>query len=309
MIGHPGEAPRIGRRRACRLLLGGTALSLVTACQALPPRPSPTPDNSLVQPRAAGADLVAVQASSELAVGRNRFVVGLIDGQNQPISQGAVHLDFFKVTGAAAQKKSGVDAVFRSVGHARGVWVSQAAFDEVGPWGAEVSLRSGDGGAPKVTRMNFEVQARFSAPDYGDAAPQSPSATPADVGGDVSHICTHVPPCGLHEVSLATALEAGQQPVVVAFATPAFCTSATCGPQLDAVLQLQQVYATRATFVHVEIYRYPFEQLQPAQAVEEWKLPSEPWTFVVDRGGVVRDRFEGIAPIDELEPALKAVLA
>ena len=45
------------------------------------------------------------------------------------------------------------------------------------------------------------------------------------------------------------------------------------------------------------------------KTVEEWHLPSDPWTFVVDRTGVVRDRFEGAAPIDELEPALKAVLS
>ena len=30
--------------------------------------------------------------------------------------------------------------------------------------------------------------------------------------------------------------------------------------------------------------------------------------FVVDKTGVVRDRFEGAATIDELEPALKSVL-
>jgi hypothetical protein len=45
-----------------------------------------------------------------------------------------------------------------------------------------------------------------------------------------------------------------------------------------------------------------------ARAVDEWHLPSDPWTFVVDRTGIVRDRFEGAAPFDELEPALKQVL-
>jgi hypothetical protein len=45
-----------------------------------------------------------------------------------------------------------------------------------------------------------------------------------------------------------------------------------------------------------------------AKTVDEWHLPSDPWTFIVDKTGIVRDRFEGAAPVDELEPALKAVL-
>src|ERR1700681_4008636 len=99
------------------------------------------------------------------------------------------------------------------------------------------------------------------------------------------------------------------RPTFAATPRPARCTSATCAPELEAVQQLHAAYAERASFIHVEIYQYPFDGLRVAKTVDEWHLPSDPWTFVVDKTGIVRDRFEGAAPIEELEPSLKTVLA
>jgi peroxiredoxin len=112
----------------------------------------------------------------------------------------------------------------------------------------------------------------------------------------------------LHALSIADALAPAQKPLVVLFATPALCTSATCAPELEAVQQLHSNYTEHANFIHVEIYQAPFDQQRTAKTVDEWHLPSDPWTFIVDKTGIVRDRFEGAAPIEELEPALKAVL-
>jgi hypothetical protein len=90
---------------------------------------------------------------------------------------------------------------------------------------------------------------------------------------------------------------------VLAFATPGFCTSLTCAPQLGVVLELAQRYAGRAEFVHIEIYKDPRDRVL-ADAVTEWQLFTEPWTFIVDRTGVIRDRFEGIATAEELSSSL-----
>lgn len=306
------KSPRATRRRALGLLGGGFAFSLLSACQpASQPQPTPA-DNPLIKPKAApGALLTPVLASSELAVGRNRFALGLIDARNQPIADGRVHLEFFKVDGqrGTAQKRGEADATFRAVELlSKGLWVSQVSFDEVGDWGAQVTLARDDN-APLQARLSFTVREKFSAPGYGDPAPRSASPTAREVGGDLSRICSNNPPCPLHELSITEALEPGDKPLVVLFATPALCTSAICAPELSAVLALRdRGYADRAHFVHVEIYEHPFEQQKPVKAVTEWRLPSEPWVFVVDRAGVVRDRFEGAAPVDELEPVLKALV-
>jgi hypothetical protein len=300
----------LSRRQFAVTLAGGTIASLLAACQAAPAAPAPTAVNALVKPRASGAPLTAVQASSELALGRNRFAIGLIDDKNQPITAGTVGVEFFKLSGTTGQKRSESPATFRSVGGAsKGIWVaSPVSFPETGPWGARVTLDSGDGSAPKVAQMSFSVQDKFSAPGYDDPAPRSASPTDRDVGGDTSHICSNSPPCDLHTISIADALQPADKPLVVLFATPALCTSATCAPELQAVQQLHTTYAERANFIHVEIYQYPFDGLHTAQTVDEWHLPSDPWTFVVDKSGIVRDRFEGAAPFEELEPSLQSVL-
>lgn len=43
-------------------------------------------------------------------------------------------------------------------------------------------------------------------------------------------------------------------------------------------------------------------------AVAEWRLPSEPWVFVVDRDGVIVDRLEGVSDAEELDGSLSQVL-
>jgi hypothetical protein len=300
------------RRLVTRLALGGAFASLLAACQApaAPPTVAPTAANPLVKPRANGAPLTAVQASSEAAQGRNRFAIGLIDERNQPITSGSVTVEFFKLlSDSTAQKRSDAVAAFRSVGGpSRGIWVTQANFAETGPWGARITLDSGSG-APLTAQMQFQVKQAFSAPGYDQPAPRSASLTERDVGGDTSHICSNSPPCDLHSTSIAEALAPAQKPLVVLFATPALCTSALCAPELMAVQQLHARYADAANFIHVEIYQFPFDGVHTAQTVDDWKLPSEPWTFVIDKGGIVRDRFEGAAPFEEIEPSLKALLA
>ncbi|HLZ32295.1 MAG TPA: hypothetical protein VKV73_33660 [Chloroflexota bacterium] len=305
------------RRQLTRVLFGGALVSLAAACQspagprAAAPAAAPTAVNPLVKPRATGAELTAVQASSEVAQGRNRFALGLIDARNQPVTGGTVGVEFFKVLASgSAEKRADATALFRSVGGAsKGVWVTPATFPETGPWGAQVTLDPGTGEAPRVARMSFDVRPKFSAPGYDDPAPRSASPTDRDVNGDTSHICSNTPACALHSISIAEALDSGQKPLVVLFATPALCTSATCAPELEAVQQLHTAYAERANFIHVEIYQYPFDGLHVAKTVDEWHLPSDPWTFIVDKTGVVRDRFEGAAPVEELEPSITAVLA
>jgi hypothetical protein len=42
--------------------------------------------------------------------------------------------------------------------------------------------------------------------------------------------------------------------------------------------------------------------------VKEWGLVTEPWVFMIDRQGLVADKFDGPAPVAELEPALQKLL-
>jgi hypothetical protein len=57
-------------------------------------------------------------------------------------------------------------------------------------------------------------------------------------------------------------------------------------------------------FIHVEIYKDNDPAKGVNQWVTQWRLPTEPFTFVVDGKGVIRTRFEGAFSADELARAV-----
>jgi hypothetical protein len=42
--------------------------------------------------------------------------------------------------------------------------------------------------------------------------------------------------------------------------------------------------------------------------VQEWRLQTEPWIFIVDGQGIIRAKFEGLVAPEELTTALQQVL-
>ena len=111
-----------------------------------------------------------------------------------------------------------------------------------------------------------------------------------------------------YEMTVAEAVESG--PSVLVFATPAWCTSQSCGPMLDQVQDLVPEYPG-LNYVHVEVYENihvtdPVD-LVAVPAVTEWGLPSEPWLYVTDSDGTVTAAFEGAVSDDELRAALESV--
>ena len=126
------------------------------------------------------------------------------------------------------------------------------------------------------------------------------------------------PDAELYRVSVAEAVASGKLSVVV-FATPAFCTSPTCGPQVDTVSELRVEHPDAANYIHVELYDNPQEiqgdlsRAELVAAADEWgftRIPgwtNESWVFVLDGDGIVRQRFEGFATLAELKAALADV--
>jgi len=93
------------------------------------------------------------------------------------------------------------------------------------------------------------------------------------------------------------------------FATPKFCSSRTCGPVVDVAQAVQRRFAgSGVRFIHVEVYK----DNNPAQGFNrwfrEWRLPSEPWVFVVGRDGRIKARFEGSVSEAELSAAVRRLL-
>lgn len=285
------------------LLFAGPIAVLLVGC-ASGSTPVPTAPSRLVPPTAAAGQLVGVLPNSDLAVGENqRFVLALLDDRNRAVKDASVRVRFFKVLDQQrAQLRSEAAAAFRSspkLGD-RGVYVTRTTFDEPGPWGAEVEARRPDGGV-QTLRLAFEVAPTSKSPAVGAPVPASRTATAA-TPADVEKICSARPGDQFHALTVADAL-AQRKPLVVLFATPGFCESATCGPSLEVVQEATAPFLEKLNVVHVEIY----EGGRPPNvvpAVSEWALPSEPWVFLVGADGKVVDKLEGGITTEELGPAV-----
>lgn len=259
---------------------------------------------------ASGVLVQPVVPGTDLAVGHNRFAIGLLKvGQKGElpslITDGEISLRFFHPIAPQATLKSQATPQFRYVNdRTKGLYVATVDFDEPGDWGVEVNGTTG--GQPLApARVQFSVKGRPDTPALGKAAPRSHNLTIHDVD-DVRKIDSGATPNDMHDLTIAQAIEQ-HKPLVVLFASPGFCVTQTCAPQLGEVQKLEEKYRSEVNFIHVEVYKDQATRT-PYETVVEWGLTSEPWTFLVDKDGNVAAKFEGPAPLDELEPALQQLL-
>ena len=103
------------------------------------------------------------------------------------------------------------------------------------------------------------------------------------------------------------------KPFVLVFSSPAFCTNAVCGPQLEVLQSLKNKHKEKFIFIHVDIYDDPqqvqsnFENAKISPIVKEWHLPTSLWTFIIGGKGQIKYRFEAFASESEIENALNQI--
>lgn len=264
---------------------------------------------SSAQPEATQG-LEAQIVSSEVLVGHQvRFPVGILD-HNTPVSDAHVHIRTFFLGPNGAEAKGESDAPFRGDGlQGAGVYVAHLDFDKAGSWGAQITA-SRPNGAHRVIQLSVTIPADSVVPSPGQPAPRSHNPTTADVP-DASYIDSGNPPNDMHQVSIADAIAKHKMSLVI-FASPAFCTSRICGPEVQVVQSLEPIYRDRLAFIHVEIYanfKPDPAKKQLAQTVLDWRLQTEPWIFLIDSNGTIRDRFEGPTAVDEVRAGIDRLFA
>jgi hypothetical protein len=152
----------------------------------------------------------------------------------------------------------------------------------------------------------LDVHASSKSPEIGSKAYPSRTPTIASTHGNLARLTTRVPPDReLVRHSIAGSL-AARKPFVVAFATPKFCQSRTCGPVVDVVDAVRRRFRrTDVRFIHVEVYRRNDPTLGLNSFMREWRLPTEPWVFLVGSDGLVKAKFEGPVSVEELAAAVR----
>jgi hypothetical protein len=239
-----------------------------------------------------GPDVALVQGTSDYAVGELRVTFLVIDRQARLISRPRARV----LVGRSLDSEPLVATVARlepigipgrseaAVGGARSIYVARFHLENSGKY----TIVAAPDGASIQGVGNLQVAAHPTAPAVGSRAIPSRTPTLASTHGDLAALTTAI---------------------VLVFATPKYCTSRTCGPVIDVVKAVQRRFAGRGVrFIHVEIYA----DNNPAQGqnrwVREWRLPSEPWVFLVGRDGRVKARFEASVSYGELAAAVRSKL-
>ncbi len=256
-----------------------------------------------------GPEGAAIMAGSDFAAGKNRVSFLLVRDDNSLVRAPLADVYYQPLAGGPTKKTEaglmpiGVKASTAEKDDVKEIYIATLELPRTGKQWVVIQPR----GVRYQGFQILDVKAKPTAVAVGEKAP--PSNNPTLATKSASEITTSRPPdTELLRYSVAESVKA-KAPFVVTFATPAFCESRTCGPTVDVVEAVRKRFEAKGIrFIHVEIYEDNLPGNGVNRWVKEWKLPTEPWVFVVDRNGVVRDRFEGAISVAELEQSVRSNL-
>ena len=267
--------------------------------------------------------LVLAPSVSVIDPGENRYGFALFDTARKQITGAPVALYISKPDGtavrgpfAARSASLAVKPQYQAVSTkadpdaGTSIYVADIEFPSAGKYRVS-AIAELDGRLVSTSSFGAAVVSgnEGEPPLVGELAPRIHTPTLADVSGDAERISTRNPPAeGLLKTDYADAY--GKKPVLLLFATPALCASRTCGPVVDILEQVRAEYGKDdVAFIHNEIYRENSvdQGLRPEPA--KFRIPTEPWLFVIGRDGRVVQRIEGAFSAEEATAALQAARA
>ena len=276
----------------------------------------PTEVPAAASPAVDGSGLKTIVATKELEVGKQR-VAFLLTSPKALVKVPEVQVtSVFLGEGQAVSETKTAGFHLWPYG-VRGSYVTEMNFSRPGPWRLDIGVE-GEGVQGKAEAI-LNVSEQGGVPNIGSIPPLSRNKTLHSVESIEKLTTDYAPDPDLYQITVEDAVATGK-PTVVVFASPAFCTSPTCGPQTATLSELKSGHVGEANFIHVEIYDNPDEiqgdltRAMLSQPIQDWGISglpdwfNESWTFVLDSDGRVSQRFEGFATLEELESALRLVL-
>jgi len=244
-----------------------------------------------------------------LVVGRQRMPIslaaggGLLTTDGTVATPGTLRADVVRIDGGRDETVlTGIVADKYATDLAVPYWLFRTEITEPGFYRLVL-----EGGPAAGAAFQVATATATSVPNIGDAMPAFDTPTFSDARG-VTPICTRQPePCPMHEVTLREAL-AAPLPVAYLIGTPAHCSTGTCTPALEALIDLRDRFADRVTFVHAEVYS-DADATTIAPAVEAARMTYEPAVFVVDAAGVIVERLDAVFDRVELDAVLSELVS
>jgi hypothetical protein len=93
------------------------------------------------------------------------------------------------------------------------------------------------------------------------------------------------------------------KPVAYYVGTPAFCSTGSCAPALDALVASSELFSDKVTYVHAEVFTDD-AGINIAPAVTAVGMTYEPALFLADASGVVVERLDAVWDSTELDGRL-----
>jgi hypothetical protein len=324
------RSARVGVAPLVALVLascGGGDETTRPAAQAPSPREAepadfPRPDGRTLAQLRQGLPQGPILAPSValLEKGANRFGFGLFDQANRQVAQAPTALYVARAGGGRAEgpfwarsESLEVRPPFHSESTAsdpdaaQSVYITQLTFDRPGSYEILGLVRlDGRLVAAESAQPRVKVVREGTAPAVGERPRRITTPTEQSVAS-IEQIDTRVPPDTMHELDFADV--AGKRPVVIVFATPALCQSRVCGPVVDITEQIKAEHEGEdIAWIHMEVFVDNTVEKGYRPQLRQWKLPSEPWLFTVDRRGRIAARLEGAFSAAEVERAVDAAV-
>ena len=242
--------------------------------------------------------LTVLIISSDHSIGQNRLGFAIIDNDGISINNNLKEVSIKNINSGT---KDLIDVKYEKWFTGKGVYRSNIKLTASGIYELKITTEFDLTGTAL-----FEVKKNPSTPNIG-TKPQIIKTKTAFNNEEVSQISSDPnPDLSLYDISYEQSINNGL-PTVVIFSTPALCVSGTCGPLLDYVKEISEMYKQDCDFIHVEIFEdfvnkslKDLESLTLSSPVEEWGLLSEPWIFLIDENGFLMNKYEGFIPKDQL---------
>jgi hypothetical protein len=278
-------------------IVGAMATGALAACSDSDDGDAAGGSGTTIEPGAVGLYTIVKRFPQRIQVpGEVRLPISLSTGaadfiQDGPATLGAQVID---IDGGAVGSR--ITAVRRDVAPAP-YYAFRPVIDEAGFYTLLV-----DGGPPDGAAFEVADPAGVPVPVPGEFLAGFDTPTIGDPAG-VDPICTRTPEmCPFHTISLAAALNV-DRPVAYYVGTPALCSTGSCGPALDSMIEVQDAYGDRMTFVHAEVF-IDATATEVAPAVTAIGMFYEPALFVTNAQGVIVERLDGLWDSTELVEVL-----
>tara|TARA_B100001142_G_scaffold239156_1_gene237878 strand:+ start:668 stop:1504 length:837 start_codon:yes stop_codon:yes gene_type:complete len=242
--------------------------------------------------------------TEDISIGENRVSFTLIDQEGESIVE---NVDFFYKKIDEENPKIIESTIITKWPNNKSVFTSYLYFQSEGYWEIYAEYEE------TITKATIEVKEYSNTLSVGSYI--DPINTPSLNDNKIEDISTDIKPdLDLYTYTLSQALKE-KKPILLSFSTPGLCVTATCGPQLEELKLVKNNNKDNLIVIHVEVWENFKEIMSKGdlsigkvnKSVEKFGINTEPWTFLINKDGLVLNRYQGYVSSNEMEKDLNSI--